>query len=291
MPNSLTSLPLYQVDAFTQTPFAGNPAAVCVLPEKERSPSHINDAWMQNLAAEMNLSETAFLQPLSRDSQNQFLIRWFTPAAEVELCGHATLASAHILYQTERHPEHQPLHFQTLHAGQLTCSLTTHNQILMDFPADTPQPLPIDQLPSELITHLNITSAEIVNAFKNSWDILLELKSESLVRNLTPNFHALAQFASRGIAVTAAADPNTDYDFVSRFFAPALRINEDPVTGSLHCVLAPYWAKKLNKNPLVAYQASSRGGLLNLHCKSHDNKHRIEIAGHATTIFNANLIL
>ena len=277
------NIPIHQIDAFTATPFKGNPAAVCFL----NTPT--TDAWMQSVATEMNLSETAFLLQLPEDPKHDYQLRWFTPAAEVELCGHATLAAAHFLYQTDRHPASSPVRFKTLYSGTLICSLAPDHTLHMNFPADTPQPA---QASADLLTHLNLTPDDVLNVFKNNWDIILELKSDALVRNLTPHFSNLIPFSDRGIAVTAACTnpkdfhPNAKIDFVSRFFAPKLRINEDPVTGSLHCVLAPYWSEKLNKTNLTAYQASPRGGLLNL---SLDNT-RLHIAGRAVTILQGSLL-
>ncbi|QQE13920.1 PhzF family phenazine biosynthesis protein [Planctomycetota bacterium] len=283
-------MPLFQVDAFSDKPFAGNPAGVCLLPAirftapcDARPP--ISDTWMQHIASEMNLAETAFLQALPDDPDHDYLLRWFTPAAEVELCGHATLASAHILYEHQHQTRNLPIRFKTIYSGTLTCSYTSNGAITMDFPADTPKFISLDQISPDVIKHLNISASDITAAFANPWDIILELKSESLVCNLNPNFQALIPFSERGIAVTAQASDNSPYDFVSRFFAPKLRINEDPVTGSLHCVLTPYWAAKLNKTNLTAYQASPRGGTLDLLLQSP----RVSILGHACTIFKATL--
>ena len=275
-------IPIHQIDAFTSVPFQGNPAAVCFLP------SPVPDAWMQSLAAEMNLSETAFLRQLPEDPMHDYELRWFTPASEVQLCGHATLASAHFLYETDRHPTISPIRFLTRYSGTLICNQASDHTIHMNFPADSPQSA---HASDELLNNLNLKRSQVLNVFQNSWDIILELQDDLLVRDLAPNFTGLIPFSDRGIAVTAACShpdqfsPNTQIDFVSRFFAPKLRVNEDPVTGSLHCVLTPYWSEKLNRNSLTAYQASPRGGILHL---SLDNT-RVNIAGRATTVFKGNL--
>ncbi|WP_432798507.1 PhzF family phenazine biosynthesis protein [Poriferisphaera sp. WC338] len=281
--------PIYQIDAFTDQSFSGNPAAVHILADSKP------DTYLQAVAAEMNLSETAFILP--RDD-GSYSLRWFTPVAEVELCGHATLASAHILWQTGRHCISSDIIFHTQKRGTLVCSRTENNCITMRFPLDKPKPLnPADiQNYDQLLTHLSLQSADVVDLFQGPYDLILTLESESLVRNLQPDFNALAAIPYRGIAVTAKADTkttvdneSTSVDFISRFFAPSLRINEDPVTGSLHCVLAPYWSEKLGKSEFIAVQASPRSGTLYLELLQ-DKPGVLLISGYATTIFAGQLL-
>lgn len=258
------TIPLYHADAFTDRPFAGNPAAVCVL-EQDR-----DDTWKQAVAAEMNLSETAFVRPME---EGGFALQWFTPAAEVELCGHATLATAHTLWETQRTPRDQPINFQTRHRGVLTCTRLEDGLIAMDFPADgtTEQPPP-----DGIIALLGVEPVRVV---KGPYDWVLELPDETAVRAVEPDFTALARFEMRGVAVTAKCGRD-GIDFVSRFFAPRLRVNEDPVTGSLHCMLGPYWATQLSKTVLEAEQVSARGGRLRVTVKGD----RVELAGRAVTV-------
>jgi PhzF family phenazine biosynthesis protein len=234
---------IYQVDAFTDRPFAGNPAGVCLLPEPAQA------AWMQNVAREMNLSETAFLV-----RQNDgFNLRWFTPSAEVRLCGHATLASAHILWQTGVLAPGEQARFHTL-SGLLTAKQHA-DWIEMDFPARPAKPV---QPPAGMAEALG---AKFDYIGRDADDYLVELESEAAVRTLKPDITALGKLPVRGTIVTARAT-DTRYDFVSRFFAPAVGVSEDPVTGSAHCCLTPYWADKLGKTEMLAYQASARGGVV-----------------------------
>src|SRR5512133_354759 len=234
---------IYQVDAFTDQPFAGNPAAVCILPQP------VSEAWMQAVAREMNLSETAFLlqQP------DGFSLRWFTPAVEVELCGHATLASAHVLFETGRLRAGEQARFHTL-SGLLTAA-RDGAWLEMDFPATPEAPA---EAPTDLTAALGVTPRYVG---KNVFDYLVEVADEETVRNLAPDFGRLARVSMRGVIVTArAASP--EYDFVSRWFGPAAGVAEDPVTGSAHCCLAPYWAARLGKTEMVGFQASPRGGVV-----------------------------
>ena len=235
-------LNIIQVDAFTNKPFSGNPAAVCLLPGEK------DDRWLQQVAQEMNLSETAFLL-WKRDG---FSLRWFTPTVEVALCGHATLASAHVLWENDYlgHDEHARFH--TL-SGLLTAS-RRDDWIEMDFPAKGSQPV---SAPDGLLESLGIAATVAVG--RNEYDYLVEVESEEIVRTITPNFFALANIDARGVMLTSRTT-STDYDFVSRFFGPRAGVNEDPVTGSAHCCLAPYWQEKLGKDEMVGYQASARGG-------------------------------
>ncbi|HEX5726747.1 MAG TPA: PhzF family phenazine biosynthesis protein, partial [Longimicrobiaceae bacterium] len=219
--------PIVQVDAFTDRPFAGNPAGVCVLdaPADER--------WMQAVAAEMNVSETAFLHP----EEGGWRLRWFAPQVEIDLCGHATLASAHVLWQEGRLGAGEEARFHT-RSGVLTCRRREDGWIEMDFPATPPQP---DPGPPGLGEALG---AAPVQVGKSRFDYLVEVGSEAEVRALAPDLAALRALRTRGVIVTARAETD-GFDFVSRFFAPGVGIDEDPVTGSAHCTLAPYWADKL----------------------------------------------
>jgi PhzF family phenazine biosynthesis protein len=257
---------IYQVDAFTDRPFAGNPAGVCLLPE----PAQV--AWMQNVAREMNLSETAFLVPQA----DGFGLRWFTPAAEVRLCGHATLAGAHILWQTGVLQPGEPARFHTL-SGLLTAA-HQGDWIEMNFPARPARPV---QPPAGLTEALGVTAKFIG---RDADDYLVELESEAIVRSLQPDITALGKLEVRGTIVTARAT-QPGFDFVSRFFAPAVGVNEDPVTGSSHCCLTPYWANKLGKTEMIAYQASARGGTLRVRLAGE----RVLLSGQAVTIMRCEL--
>ncbi len=262
--------PLYQVDAFTTAPYAGNPAAVCVL-EAER-----DDAWKQRVAAEMNLSETAFVRPVD----GGWRLQWFTPAAEVELCGHATLATAHTLWETGRAPAGRPIGFDTVHCGRLTCTRHADGRIVMDFPADPPREA---DPPAGLIDRLGV---EPVRVLRSTYDWIVELADEPAVAAAAPDFPGLGAVEMRGVALTARAD-RPGIDFVSRFFAPRLRINEDPVTGSLHCVLGPYWARVLGKDVLEAHQVSPRGGRLGVAVRGD----RVDLVGDAVTVARGELLV
>ena len=259
-----------QVDAFTNNPFTGNPAAVCVL----NSPK--SELWMQNIAQEMNLSETAFLI-----KQNDgFNLRWFTPTVEVPLCGHATLASAHVLWSQGYLLPNQEARFYTK-SGILTAKLE-NNWIQLDFPVNLSQPV---ELPPELSQILGVTCQSVV---KNSLGYLVEVESEQLVREMQPNFHQMKTFYKADIIVTSLANSESEYDFVSRFFAPGLGINEDPVTGAAHCCLAPFWRDKLGKDEFLAYQASSRGGVVKVY---YPGANRVFISGQAVTVMRGDLTI
>ena len=237
---------IHVCDAFTDTPFRGNPAAVCLLDSPREEP------WMQRVARELNLSDTAFVHP----SNTAFALRWFTPTHEVDLCGHATLASAHTLWLTGTlHPD-APARFHT-RSGLLTCHRDDKNLIAMDFPS---QPCSPCKPPDGLVNALN---TPILHCATNQTDLLVELENESTVESLAPDLGFLKNLPFRGTIVTARSSrPNTD--FVSRFFAPAFGIPEDPVTGSAHCALGPYWHERLKKRELTAYQASARGGTVHV---------------------------
>jgi PhzF family phenazine biosynthesis protein len=259
---------IFQVDAFTDKPFAGNPAGVCVLPEPR------SERWMQDVAREMNLSETAFLLK----QEDGFQLRWFTPAAEVDLCGHATLASAHILWETDYLQPQEQARFHT-RSGLLTAERLDGNWIELDFPA---KPEQATDAPPHLLEALGIQAQYVgVNVF----DYLVEVDTEETLRNMQPDITLLAQVPVRGVIVTSRAS-TPDYDFVSRFFAPRVGVNEDPVTGSAHCCLTPYWSERLGKNELLAYQASARGGVLRVRISSD----RVKIGGQAVTTLRGELL-
>jgi PhzF family phenazine biosynthesis protein len=257
---------LFIVDAFTATPFAGNPAGV-VLTEGE-----VGDGWMQRVAAELNLSETAFAAAAG-DGWN---LRWFTPQVEVDLCGHATLASAHVLWSTGTAAGGSPVRFST-RSGMLTCT-TTGGAIAMDFPAEEPTAA---DLPAELLEALG---AKAVWTGRNRFDAFVEVADEETVRNLGPDLAALAGVDVRGAIVTAAAT-GPGYDFVSRFFGPAVGVPEDPVTGSAHCALAPFWARRLDRNSLRGRQLSSRGGEVGVELRGD----RVILTGQAVTVVQGHL--
>ena len=258
---------LLQVDAFTDEPFKGNPAAVCMLEEQKSSD------WMQHLAQEMNLSETAFLRP----QDGGWSLRWFTPAVEVDLCGHATLASAHALWEEGSLPLNETAKFHT-RSGVLTAS-RAGDWIELDFPAKPQEPV---AAPAGLLEALGIRNAKHVG--KSAFDYLVELDSEDAVRQLNPDHATLRKLTVRGVIVTSRSK-NGDFDFVSRFFAPGAGIDEDPVTGSAHCTLAPFWATRLHKNEFVAYQASPRGGVVRVRLAGD----RVKLGGRAVTVFRGEL--
>jgi len=274
------SIPIFQVDAFTNRPFAGNPAAVCLL----EGPA--DDGWMQALAAEMNLAETAYVYSV----EDGFSLRWFTPAVEVDLCGHATLASAHVLWQTGQLSQTEPARFHT-RSGVLSAS-PAGDWIELDFPCVAAEPV---DPPAALLEALGVRAVAVYCAGP---DYLVELTSKAEVRNAHPDLTALAKIQTRGVIVTAAANAGAPramarasgrgqpgYDFVSRFFAPAMGIPEDPATGSSHCALGPFWAARLGKTQLTGYQASARGGVVRVRPEGQ----RVRIAGQAVTVFRGEL--
>lgn len=260
--------PIWQVDAFTDAPFRGNPAAVCVLDGPRP------DAWMQAVAAEMNLSETAFLVPRD-DGRHQ--LRWFTPACEVRLCGHATLASAHVLWSEGFVEPAATIAFHTLHSGVLT-AVRRGDRIELDFPARTPEEVPP---PDGLADALGLEPRFVARAVD---DYVVLADDEAKVRALRPDFPKLRRVAARGVIVTA---PGTDFDFVSRFFGPAVGVDEDPVTGSAHCCLAPFWADRLGRTSMVGYQASPRGGIVAVTLAGD----RVKLAGPAVTVLRGELLV
>ena len=258
---------IYQVDAFTRTPFAGNPAAVCVLSEPA------SERWMQDVAREMNLSETAFLV----GSEDGYCLRWFTPAVEVDLCGHATLASAHVLWETGEARLEETIRFHT-RSGLLKAK-RDGDWIEMDFPATPVSPC---YPPPTLLDALSVSPAFVG---KSKFDYLVELPTEAEVCAVVPDLRALARLDARGVIVTSRSD-SPEYDFVSRFFAPAAGVDEDPVTGSTHCALGPYWQSRLGKAELAARQVSTRGGELRVRVDGD----RVRIAGQAVTVLRATLV-
>ncbi len=261
------ALTIVQVDAFTDKPFAGNPAAVCILPGPK------GERWMQDVAREMNLSETAFLH---RENDG-YRLRWFTPAVEVALCGHATLASAHVLWQDRHVPEGARARFHT-QSGVLTAE-RRGDWIELDFPATPATPA---QPPAGLVEALGVASTWVG---RSRFDYLVEVETEDVVRRLAPDFGALARAEARGVIVTSRAS-TPESDFVSRFFAPRAGVNEDPVTGSAHCTLAPFWSQRLGKTEMVAYQASARGGVVRVRVQGD----RVILGGQAVTVLRGELV-
>ena len=262
----MATIPCLQVDAFAHGPFTGNPAAVCLL-EKEADAN-----WMQAIASEMNLSETAFVHPRA----DGFGLRWFTPAVEVDLCGHATLATAHVLWSEGIVPAGQTIRFHTL-SGELDCS-RFNDVIELDFPAT---PVEAEVTVPGLDDALGI-QADFTG--RSRFDVLVKLGSENQLRALEPDFEKLADVPARGIIVTSGSD-DPRFDFVSRFFAPASGVKEDPVTGSAHCCLAPYWGERLGKTEMSAFQASTRGGIISLRV----DRDRVHLGGTAVTVLKGEL--
>ncbi|MCR9246643.1 MAG: PhzF family phenazine biosynthesis protein [bacterium] len=263
----MVTIPCFHVDAFTDKRFAGNPAVVCLLAESRPA------RWMQAVAAEMNLSETAFVCPTKRG----FSLRWFTPSVEVALCGHATLATAHVLWSEGVAPENQLLEFRTK-SGVLTAAHDGRH-VVLDFPA---QPLATKKEPAELAAALGRKPRTVMSA---GADLLVELGTENLVRKLRPDLALLRKLRCRGVIVTAKA-VSRRHDFVSRFFGPAVGVDEDPVTGSAHCALAPFWQPRLEKNRMVGYQASTRGGEVDVEVVGD----RVLLRGSAVTVVRGELL-
>lgn len=258
---------IVQVDAFADRPFAGNPAAVCIMagPRDER--------WMQDVAREMNLSETSFLHR----EEDGYRLRWFTPVSEVDLCGHATLAAAHVLWEEKHLPEGTPARFQT-RSGPLSAT-RDGEWIELDFPSK-----PIGSSPVSADDLAEALNAPVRFAALNQFDCLAEVDTEETLRALKPNFGRLATFAVRGIIATARAS-TPGFDFVSRFFAPRVGIDEDPVCGSAHCCLGPYWGERLEKHDLLGYQASPRGGVVRVRVRGP----RVHLGGRAVTVLRGEL--
>jgi PhzF family phenazine biosynthesis protein len=263
------SIRIVQVDAFTARPFAGNPAAVCVLHQP------VAEEWLKDVAREMNLSETAFLWP----GEDGYRLRWLTPSIEVDLCGHATLASAHVLWEDKHLPEGAQARFHT-RSGLLLAD-RRGEWIELDFPAKVAVQ---SEEPPQLLEALGVDRAVWLG--RNVFDCLVELDSEQAVRTLKPDFSALGRLTGlRGVIVTARAE-SAGYDFVSRFFAPGAGVDEDPVTGSAHTALGPYWAPLLNKTEFTAYQASARGGIVRVRLQGD----RVILGGQAVTVMTGDLV-
>lgn len=260
------SLPLIHVDAFAPTPFAGNPAAVCLLERPAEA------GWMQAVAAEINLPETAFVVAQA----DGFGLRWFTPTIEVDLCGHATLASAHVLWEEGRLAPAMAARFHT-RSGVLTAA-RCDDWIELDFPSE---PARAEEAPAALLGALGVAAKW---TGRNRFDWLVEVDGEGTVRGLAPDLVRLAEVPTRGVIVTASGD-DVRHDFVSRFFAPRAGIPEDPVTGSAHCCLGPFWSARLGRSELTGYQASRRGGTVRVRV----GETRTVLAGQAVTVVRGTL--
>lgn len=267
---------IYIADAFTNVKFAGNPAAVCILGSSGED--EYDAECMQKIAAEMNLSETAFVK--KNIENNEFLLRWFTPEVEVELCGHATLATSHILWQTGIINENEAAIFNTLYSGKLIAT-KNDDEITLDFPS-----IPvIDSEPvPDLEKALKVKPIFTGICGKSESNYIVEIDSEKELRNLKPDIKLLSSIPKFGFLVTCKSE-SKEFDFISRYFAPAKGIDEDPVTGSAHCSLAPYWGKKLNKTEMNAYQASKRGGSMKVKIQGD----RVFLTGKAITVMEGNL--
>jgi PhzF family phenazine biosynthesis protein len=262
-----------QVDAFTDRRFCGNPAAVCVLPEPRDA------RWMQDVAAEMNLSETAFATRLAGTSS--FNLRWCTPNTEVDLCGHATLATAHVLWEEEHIPQNQVARFET-RSGLLNARRGLHG-IELDFPREAVDSELSSQKEAAILAAA--IPAPIRFAGRNRFDVLVELDDEETLIGLRPDIRKLGDLSCRGVIVTSrSSDP--DFDFASRFFAPSVGVDEDPVCGSAHCCLGPYWEEKLGKSELMAHQRSRRGGVVRVRVEGP----RVVLIGRAVTVLRGELI-
>lgn len=259
---------IYQIDAFTREIFKGNPAAVVPLE------SWIDSRTMQKIAAENNLSETAFF---CKQKDGSFEIRWFTPQTEVNLCGHATLAAAHVIFTRQDHQKQDVLFHSK--GGDLKVTLLDDGQYLMDFPSKPPKTIPVPKLLPDALGVIPLYTG--VNT-----DLLVLVHNEQMVRQMKPDLLLLKQMEVRGVIITAASD-DENIDFVSRFFAPSVGIPEDPVTGSAHSLLIPFWSKRLDKSTLNAAQVSKRGGLLL--CVNRDS--RVEIGGYARTYMKGEIEL
>jgi PhzF family phenazine biosynthesis protein len=260
------AVPIFVVDAFAEHPFGGNPAAVCVLRWQE------DPVWMQRVAAEMRHSETAFLLP----SATGYSLRWFTPEVEVDLCGHATLSAAHVLWNHLDVPLDHEIVFET-RSGRLV-AWRDGVRIVLDFPAAGPRP---------------VTKPAVATLFpgclycgQNDTDLLIEIETEEAVRTWHPEFEAIVALAPRGVILTARSD-DARFDFVSRFFAPNAGVPEDPVTGSAHCCLGPYWSLKLGKRAVTGFQASSRGGAVEVEMADD----RVRLKGQAVTVLEGTLLV
>ena len=265
---------LLQVDSFADEPFSGNPAAVCLLLGRAEP------EWMQKVAREMNLSETAFVA--TEPTEHARSLRWFTPRVEVELCGHATLAAAHALWEEGCADPDDPLLFDTL-SGRLVAN-RRGDGIEMDFPAEPAEPC---EPPPGVLEALGAVTP--VAVARNRFDVLVEVEDEATVRGLQPDFGRLSMAPVRGVMVTSVAGPDLvarGVDFVSRFFAPAVGVDEDPVTGSAHCCLGPWWARRLGTDGLLARQISERGGTVGIRVRGN----RVLLSGRAITVLRGDLL-
>jgi predicted PhzF superfamily epimerase YddE/YHI9 len=260
-------LQIVQVDAFANRPFGGNPAGVCILAEPR------DERWMQDVAREMNIAETAFLHP----ENEGYRLRWFTPTVEVALCGHATLASAHVLWEDAHLPAGRQARFHT-QSGLLTAD-RRDDWIELDFPAT---PAVVAPPPPGLAAALRVAARWVG---RSKFDYLVEVDSEDAVRGLKPDLFALERIEARGIIVTSRAT-TAGYDFVSRFFAPRSGVPEDPATGSAHCALAPFWGERLGRTAMTAYQASARGGVIRVRLEGD----RVVLGGQAVTVLRGELV-
>jgi PhzF family phenazine biosynthesis protein len=258
---------LYLIDAFTSEALSGNPAAVCLLPEARP------DTWLQAVAREMNQAETAFL----RRGSDGFELRWFTPAVEVDLCGHATLASAHFLWEEHHLAPDEAAPFHT-RSGLLTASLRD-GWITLDFPATPPGPCAV---PADLLAALGAPGTSVL---RSRFDYFVVLDDPASLRALQPDLQRLGAIETRGVIVTAPSD-RPEVDFLSRFFGPAVGVPEDPVTGSAHCALAPYWTARLNRKRLTGYQVSRRGGTVRVEQLGD----RVLLGGQAVTVMKGSLL-
>lgn len=272
------SLPLYIVDAFANGPFTGNPAAVVLIEEGVPEP---DEPRMQAIASEMNLSETAFVRFDETTGENRFHLRWFTPRAEVELCGHATLASAHVLYDAAKVNLHTPILFDTKGGLLRAAPQPDNNAFTLDFPTTPPEQ---EAPPIELLKFLGVGETRFTGRSRFDW--FLELESPEVVRGLTPDFEGLATLQTRGVIVSAA-NGSDDYDVVSRCFYPGLGVDEDPVTGSAHCCIGPYFARTLGRRELQCEQASRRGGRIGVRVEAD----RVYLTGKSVSVLRGHLLV
>ncbi len=267
------TVPLVQVDAFSNLAFTGNPAAICLL--EEPAPA----SWMQRVGAEMNLSETAFVWPREDEAEGDYGLRWFTPETEVDLCGHATLACAHVLFERERADPEEGVQFHT-NSGLLLAEMREGEWIRMAFPSHPPYSREEDA--GRVAQALDVKPQWVG---ETGLDRFVLLDSEQTLRELEPDLDLLAQMGGRGVIVTAPSEDESEVDFVSRFFAPTAGVDEDPVTGSAHCSLAPYWANRLDRDELVGRQVSHRGGTVRVEVTDEG----VDLIGQAVTIFEGTL--
>ncbi|MFD5627422.1 PhzF family phenazine biosynthesis protein [Streptomyces sp. NPDC127072] len=272
------------VDAFTDRPFAGNPAGVLLLGPSTpptSPPSFPDDTWLQNVAVEVNHAETAFAHRLPAGGEADWALRWFTPVAEVAMCGHATLATAHVLHTTGAHEG--PVRFAT-RSGVLIATPHDDGSLTLDFPT---APLTAVEVPDGVAEALGAEPLAVLDTGPNVGDLIIEVADEKTVRGLTPDHRALARYSERGIIATARAeDPARGYDFVSRCFFPNIGIDEDPVTGSAHTALAPFWSERLGRHALTGLQASARSGLVRTELRGA----RTHLTGNAVTVIEGELL-